>query len=257
MDLLHVNTWLKVQICLACSREKTKFNYLFFQIFTSDFWTALAAGCSSEKTQIFKYSYIYLYMTWFGLSGGSLAETDTQKTSATLKSSTKCNRPFQTRSSRVWQKRSYFWLSCVPEWRRSLSGLFVQCRQISLVDKLMQHGGRWRSKDACERKCGAASNILGIVCSVWNRGVSDVVGWKTGVHAKPVAAEGFAAPFIAREEIPACSRVQIASFHVNRQQSHSYHYSLIFFLSKSTLIALITLNCPPRAVDPSLPVICL
>lgn len=190
MDLLHVNTWLKVQICLACSREKTKFNYLFFQLFTSDFWTALAAGCSSEKTQFIKYSYVYLYMTLFGLSRGSLAETDTQKTSGTLKSSTKCNSPFQTRSSRVRQKRSYFWLFCVPKWRRSFSGLFVQCWQISLADKLMQHGGRWHSKDMCERKCGAASNILGIVCSVWNRGASEVVGRKTGCMQNPWQLKG-------------------------------------------------------------------
>lgn len=166
-------------------------------------------------------------MTWFRLSGGSLAETDTQKTSVTLKSSTKCNSPFQTRSSRVGQRKYLtFDFFCVPDWRRSFS---VVQPQIS-----------W-----------------GLFVVFGTGGVSEVVGGKTGCMQNPWQLKGLRPPFIASEEIPACSRVQIASFRVNRQQSHSYHYSLFFFLSKSTLIALITLNCPPRSVDPSLPVICL
>lgn len=70
------------------------------------------------------------------------------------------------------------------------------------------------------------------------------------MHKKGVIRKGVWEPH-THISVHVCT---IIHFHVNLQNSHSYHYS---YFSVSPLIALIIVNWLPRSVDPSLPVICL
>lgn len=93
---------------------------------------------------------IYVYMTWFRLSGESLDGTDTQKNFFHFKI---------TQNVKVQSKQG------LPEFDKN--NLTFVCLTLSLdrilTDKLMHHGGRCHSKMVCEPKCVAVSNIQGNV----------------------------------------------------------------------------------------------
>lgn len=114
------------------------------------------------------------------------------------------------------------------------------------TDKLMQHGGCWHRKKVSEpQTCVTASSVQGNVGSVGTAGSVRLSGETRGDSQNLRQGNSFGEKD-SRVFVCKCAAVTQLSLQPR-----------VFFLSRRTLIALITLNCPPRSVDLSLALICL